>query len=115
MVCASGYGTTTKQLVAVYVEQRPEGWDGLHEWSHTDKPISVTEEVRTGGRVFRYKGRWFSGIQNADGTTSRYEHETISYVWFSGNTLVEVQFYEPIQQQEQFLTYYLEKFPSTSK
>jgi hypothetical protein len=115
VVCAAGYGTAAKQLVAVYCELRPEGWNGLHEWSHIDKPISVTGEVRTGRKVVRYEGRWYSGVQNADGTNSRYEHETISYVWFSGNTLVEVQFYEPIQRQEQFLTYYLEKFPSTSK
>jgi len=113
--CAGGYGTTAKQLVAVYVEQRPEGWDGLHEWSHIDKPISVTEEVRTGGKVFRYEGRWYSGVQSADGTFSRSEHESISYVWFSGNTLVEVHFYELIQQREEFLAYYLERFPSTSK
>ena len=77
VVCASGYGTTTKQLVAVYVEQRPEGWDGLHEWSHIDKPLSVTEEVRTGGKVFRYEGQWYSGIQNADGTTFS-EHLKVS-------------------------------------
>jgi len=113
--CAAGYGTTPKQLVAVYVEQRPEGWDGLHEWSHIDKPISVTEEVRTGGKVFRYEGRWYSGVQSADGTFSRYEHESIAYVWFSGKTLVQVEFYDPIPQQEEFLTYYLGKFPSTSK
>ena len=113
--CAAGYGSTAKQLVEVYIEQRPEGWNGQHESSHVDKPVSVTEVTRVGGKVFRYEGRWYSGVQNADGSNSRYEHQSTSYVWFSGSSLVEVYFYDPIPQQEQFLTYYLEKFPSSSK
>jgi hypothetical protein len=36
-----------------------------------------------------------------------------SFFWYSGDKHVEVFFYTPIPQQEQFVTFYLKKFPST--
>jgi len=121
--CAAGYGTVAKQLVAVYCEKWPKDTEKLSEWSrldpsakwsHLDNP-DVREEVRKGGKVLRSQGKWYSGVQGADGKSVQYEHKANSYVWFSANTLVEVLFYDPIPEQEAFLSYYLGKFPSTSQ
>lgn len=121
--CAGGYGTVARQLVAVYFERWPENTDKLNEWSHLDRTAKwshldnpdVTEEIRKSGKVLRNQGKWYSGVQGADGKLVLNEHKANSYVWFSANTLVEVLFYDPIPEQEAFLSYYLEKFPSTSK
>lgn len=113
--CAAGYGTTAKQLVAVYFQQWPEASNKPQEWSHVGNQTAVSGEVRTGGKVLRFQGKWFSGVEGADGKLLQYEHKIDSYVWYSGNTLVEVLFYDPIPEQDQFLSYYLGKFPSTSK
>jgi len=50
-----------------------------------------------------------------DGSFVQTEHKATSYVWFNANTIVEVLFYDPMPKQEAFLSYYLGKFPSTSK
>jgi hypothetical protein len=112
--CAGGYGTTARQLVAVYFERWPENSSKPKEWSHVGSQTAVTEEVRETGKVLRYQGKWYSGVTGADGKSVQYEHKINSYVWYSTNTLVEVLFYDPIPQQENFLSNYLEKFPSTS-
>jgi hypothetical protein len=112
--CAGGYGSTARQLVAVYFERWPEDSNKPHEWSHVGNQTAVTEEVRATGRVLRYEGKWYSGVTGADGKSVQYEHKVNSFVWCSGNTLVEVLFYDPIPEQENFLSYYLGKFPSTS-
>jgi hypothetical protein len=113
--CGAGYGTTAKQLVAVYFEQWPEGSNKPPEWSRVGNQTAVTREVRPGGKVLQYRGKSVSGVQRADGKFLQYEHSINSYVWYSGNTLVEVLFSEPIPEQEKFLSYYLGKFPSTSQ
>jgi hypothetical protein len=112
--CAGGYGTVSRQLVAVYFERWPENTPGLKEGSHLQDP-DVNEEVHEGGKVLRYLGKWYSGVQGADGSNVQTEHKATSYVWFSANTIVEVLFYDPMPQQEEVLSYYLQKFPSTSK
>jgi hypothetical protein len=121
--CAGGYGTISRQLVAVYFERWPENTPKLKEWSHLDPTAKwshlqdpeVNEEVRGGGKVLRCLGKWYSGVEGVDGRLVQTEHKATSYVWFSANTIVEVQFYDPMPQQEAFLSYYLGKFPSTSK
>jgi hypothetical protein len=121
--CAGGYGTVSRQLVAVYFERWPENTPKLKEWSHLDPTAKwshlqdpeVNEEVRGGGKVLRYLGKTYSGVQGVDGSFVQTEHKATSYVWFSANTIVEVLFYDPMPQQEAFLSYYLGKFPSTSK
>jgi len=121
--CAGGYGTVSRQLVAVYFERWPENTPKLKEWSHLDPTAKwshlqdpdVNEEVRGGGKVLRYLGKWYSGVQGVDGSFVQTEHKATSYVWFNANTIVEVLFYDPMPKQEAFLSYYLGKFPSTSK
>ncbi len=121
--CGGGYGTVSRQLVAVYFERWPENTPKLKEWSHLDPTAKwshlqdpdVNEEVRGGGKVLRYLGKWYSGVQGVDGSFVQTEHKATSYVWFSTNTIVEVLFYDPMPEQEAFLSYYLGKFPSTSK
>jgi len=121
--CGGGYGTVTRQLVAVYFERWPENTPKLKEWSHLDPTAKwshlqdpdVNEEVRGGGKVLRYLGKWYSGVQGVDGSFVQTEHKATSYVWFSTNTIVEVLFYDPMPEREAFLSYYLGKFPSTSK
>jgi hypothetical protein len=121
--CGGGYGTVARQLVAVYFERWPENTPKLKEWSHLDPTVKwshlqdpdVNEEVRGGGKVLRYLGKWYSGVQGVDGSFVQTEHKATSYVWFSTNTIVEVLFYDPMPEQEAFLSYYLGKFPSTSK
>jgi len=54
-------------------------------------------------------------VQGDDGSFVQAEHKVTSYVWFSANTIVEGVFYEPMPEQEAFLSYCLGKFPSTSK
>ena len=57
--CAGGYGTVSRQLVAVYFERWPENTPKLKEWSHLDPTAKwshlqdpdVNEEVRGGGKV----------------------------------------------------------------
>jgi hypothetical protein len=115
VTCAGGYGTSVKQLVAVYFERWPENSNKPHEWSHVGNQTDVTEEVRATGKILRYQGKWYSGVQGADGKSMQYEHKVNSYVWCSANTVVEVLFYDPIPEQEKLLSYYLQKFPSTSK
>lgn len=112
--CAGRYGTVSRQLVAVYFERWPENTPKLKEWSHLQDP-DVNDEVRGGGKVLRYLGKWYSGVQGVDGSFVQTEHRATSYVWFSANTIVEVLFYDPMPEQEAFLSYYLGKFPSTSK
>ncbi len=108
--CSAGYGSFSKQAVVVYIRQWPEGSKKPAVFSHIGNP-SRTTELRSGGSVLRY-----SSVQTRFGkpgmeSTRNY----VSYVWYSGNSLVEVLFYDPIKEQEQFLSYYLGRFPSTSQ
>ena len=100
VMCAAGYGSETKQLVAIYIEEFPEEEQSttLPVWKpqYTDyKEATVAEELRPDGKVLRYHGPQYD-----------------SFYWHSGDRHVEVFFYYPIPQEEQFVSYYLAKFPS---
>ena len=101
VMCAAGYGSETKELVAVYIEEWPEEEQSTKPptWkpAYTDhKEATVTEESRPDGKVLRYRGPQYN-----------------SFYWHSGDKHVEVFFYYPIPQEEQFVSYYLAKFPSS--
>jgi hypothetical protein len=113
--CAGGYGSGLKQEVAVYIKQWPEGSEKPEAWSHLGSQRPTATESRAGANVLRFEGHSYSSVQRSFGKSVQYEHDEISYVWYSGNTLVEVLFYDPIKEQEQFLSYYLGRFPSTSQ
>ena len=100
VMCAAGYGSETKELVAVYIEEWPdeERTTKPPDWKpqYTDyKQATVTEEVRAEGKVLGYHGPQYN-----------------SFYWHSGDRHVEVFFYYPIEQEARFLSYYLAKFPS---
>jgi hypothetical protein len=100
VMCAAGYGSTAKQLVAVYIEEWPEEEQSAKPpaWKpeYTDhKDATVTVESRPGGNILRYRGPQYD-----------------SFYWHSGDRHVEVFFYYPIPQEEQFVSYYLANFPS---
>jgi hypothetical protein len=101
VLCVSGYGTETKQLVAVLIGEFPDSAQSLKrtEWkpSYTDHAQArVSLETRPGGQILRYQGPMYN-----------------SFFWYSGDKHVEVFFYKPIPQEEQFVSFYLKKFPST--
>jgi hypothetical protein len=100
VMCTAGYSSETKQLVAIYIEEWPE------EKQSTRPPVwkppyadheeaKVTEELRADGKALRYQGPQYN-----------------SFYWYSGDRHIEVFFYYPIPQEEQFVSYYLAKFPS---
>ena len=72
---------------------KPTDWKTPYT-DHAQARVSV--EVRPGGQILRYQGPMYN-----------------SFFWYSGDTHVEVFFYTPIPQQEQFVAFYLKKFPST--
>jgi len=102
MMCASGYGSQMKQLVAVYVEEWPGSAKSIEatDWrpQYTDHAESrVNAEIWPGGgRILHYQGPMYN-----------------SFFWYSGEKHVEVFFYHSIPQRDQFVSYYLEQFPST--
>ena len=114
--CAAGYGSPSKQAVAVYIQQWPGGSERPGAWSHIGRPFTQTEEFHRGNEVLRFQGHWQSSVQRTfGGPVVLQTHNDTSYVWFSRNTRVEVLFYDPIPQQQQFLSYYLDKFPGTAQ
>jgi len=61
VMCAAGYGSETKELVAVYIEEWPEEERSTKPptWkpAYTDhKEATVTEESRSDGKILRYCG-----------------------------------------------------------
>jgi hypothetical protein len=101
VMCVSGYGTETKQLVAISIGEFPGSSQLLKptDWKpqYTDHAQArVRAEMRPGGQILRYQGPMYN-----------------SFFWYSGDKHVELFFYKPIPQQEQFVSYYLKKFPST--
>jgi len=115
--CAGSYGTATKQFVTVYIEEWPETELSSKPpmFNHVGSSTNVTEERHLGGKITRYQGQWNSSEQRPDGKISYYQHQSNSFGWYSRNRLVEVAFYNPIPQQEQFLSYYLQKYPGSSE
>jgi hypothetical protein len=100
VMCAAGYGSETKELVAVYIEEWPDEEQTTQppDWKpqYTDyRQATVTEEIRPEGKVLRYQGPQYN-----------------SFYWHSGDRHVEVFFYYSIAKEEQFISYYLAKFPS---
>lgn len=102
MMCASGYGTQMKQLVAIYVEDWPGSAKSIEptDWrpqytDHAESKVSA-EGWPGGGKILHYQGPMYN-----------------SFFWYSGEKHVEVFFYHPIPEQDQFVSYYLQQFPST--
>lgn len=102
VMCAAGYGASiSEELVAVYIETYPGTHENIQasQWrpTYTDyKQATVIEEMRFGSKILCYHGPMYD-----------------SYLWYSGEKHVEVFFYHHIRQESQFVSYYLQRFPST--
>ena len=100
VLCFAGYGTETEQLVVIHIEEWPDSEQSTvpPPWnpSYRDhEQAIVTEEQRPNGKVLRYHGPQCS-----------------SFFWYSGDRHIEVLSCYPVPQLEQFVSYYLAKFPS---
>jgi hypothetical protein len=88
-------------LQSVQIEEEPgrpqsiKLTDWKPQYTDHDKATESAEE-RPGGKIFRYRGPQYN-----------------SFFWFSGEKQVEVFFYQPIPEMEQFVSFYLKRFPST--
>jgi hypothetical protein len=105
--CTAGYGMQSHTVVVfVSIEEFPgEELPGAEQsinpekWKppYTDhEQATVSSETRAGGKILRYQGPQYN-----------------SYFWLSGNKHVEVFFYHPIPEQEQFVSFFLGNFPSS--
>jgi hypothetical protein len=114
--CAGSYGSAGKHLVAVYVAQWPESEPSSAPpvFTHIETTMAPTKERHAGSIVTRYQGKWGSAEQRPDGTILSYQHQSNALVWYSNNRFLEIVFYDPIPQQEQFLSYYLRRYPGGS-
>lgn len=99
--CGGSYGSGTLWLASISVETYPDSpattqpppWNP----SYTDhEQATVTEEARPNGNILRYRGPQYN-----------------AFYWYSGQRHVGVFFYHPIPQMEEFVSYYLGKFPSS--
>jgi hypothetical protein len=101
VMCGAAYGSETKELLAtVQIEEFPEEETSNKPppWnpSYTDhNEAKIREESLGDSKVLRYQGPQFN-----------------SFYWYSGKRHVEVFFYMPVPQQEQFVSYYLKRLPS---
>lgn len=98
VMCTATYGTKTE--VAVLIEEWPDSEQSTvpPPWnpSYRDhEEAIVTEEQRPNGKVLRYHGP-----------------QCNSFFWYSGDRHIEVLSCYPVPQLEQFVSYYLAKFPS---
>ena len=102
VMCYAGYGKSiSEQGVAVSIETFPGTHENLlaFQWrpSYTDhEKATVTDEMRLGNTILSYHGPMYD-----------------SYLWYSGEKHVEVFFYHHIPQESQFVSYYLQRFPSS--
>lgn len=102
VMCSAGYGASlSEELVGLSIETFPGTHENLQsfEWhpAYTDhKKAAVTEETRLGSKILCYHGPMYD-----------------SYLWYSGEKHVEVFFYHHIPQESAFVSYYLQRFPST--
>jgi hypothetical protein len=105
--CTAGYGMQSHTVVvSVSIEEFPgEELPGAEQsinpekWKppYTDhEQATVNSETRAGGKILRYQGPQYN-----------------SYFWLSGNKHVEVFFYHPIPEREQFVSFFLGNFPSS--
>lgn len=102
VMCSAGYGASlSNEQVAIYIETFPGTHENFEafEWhpTYTDhKQATVTDEVRLGSKILYYHGSMYD-----------------SYLWYNGEKHVEVFFYHHIPEESQFVSYYLQRFPST--
>ncbi|MGB6192690.1 MAG: hypothetical protein WBF42_09505 [Terracidiphilus sp.] len=111
--CAASYGSGLKTDVVVYITRWPDGSNKPTARNHLGSQRPEATEVRAGANVLRFRGH--ISVQSANGKRIEHENNDVSYVWYSGNTLVEVLFFDPIPEQDKFLSYYLGRFPGTSQ
>jgi hypothetical protein len=101
-MCAAGYGSESHELVAVYIEEWPgtEKTTEQPSWkpAYTDHlQARINAEIWPGGgNVLHYEGPIYN-----------------SYYWYSGDRRVEVFFYHPFPKQPEFVSYYMQHFPSS--
>jgi hypothetical protein len=101
--CTANYGPKDPiYWVAVTVEEWPDV-NSARSRVPVDKPhfadyeeATVKDEVRSDGKIRLYHGPQY----------------TVAY-WVSNNRFVQVLFYRPIPEQEEFISHYLSEFPST--
>jgi hypothetical protein len=101
--CGANYGPKEYVFwVAVGVEEWPDpelakGYfpEGKPQFADY-KEATVRDELRSGGKIRLYRGPQY----------------TAAY-WVSKNRFVQVLFYHPIPEQEEFISHYLAEFPST--
>jgi hypothetical protein len=101
--CGANYGPKDNVFwVAVGVEEWPD-LESARKYLPVGKPqfadykeATVKDEVRLGGKIRLYHGPQY----------------TAAY-WVSKNRFVQVLFYHPIPEQEQFISHYAAEFPST--
>jgi hypothetical protein len=105
VTCAAGYGQempVRQLLVTVYVEEWPDAgkpnepadW-APHYNDHARASVSA-ETWPGGGKLLHYRG----------------QHQ--SFDWYSGDWNLEVVFYRPFSGQHEFVSYYMQRYPSTS-
>ena len=111
--CAASYGHHLMDGASVYIKQWPAGEAKAPLISPYDDKSPGIEEFHAGGKVLRFLGHTYTSFQRADGVPVQTEHKSVAFVWYSGNTLVKVSFFDPRPEQEQFVSYYLGAFPST--
>jgi hypothetical protein len=101
--CGANYGPKEYVFwVAVGVEEWPDS-ESARNYFPVEKPqftdykeATVKDEVLPGGKV-----RLYQGPQNT------------AVYWVSKNKFVQVFFYRPIPEQDEFIAHYLTEFPST--
>src|ERR1700722_1481481 len=101
-MCAAGYGSEIHEDVAVYIEAwpgtekatEPPSWNPPYT-DHLQARISA-EVWPGGGNLLHYQGPMYN-----------------AYYWYSGDRRVEVFFYHPFAQQPEFVSYYMQHFPSS--
>jgi hypothetical protein len=105
LMCAAGYGSDTpiiRELVAIYIEDwpgsaksiLPESWRPQYT-DHAEASVS-TDVWQGGGKLLHYKGPMYE-----------------SFFWYGGENHVEVFFYQPISERNDFVSYYMQRYPST--
>lgn len=102
--CVAWYGSDAlvmNPLVSVYIEEIPGSATSIApDWRprYADQSeATVSAELWPGGGKFlHYKGQMYE-----------------SYFWYSGDRHVEVFFYHPTSERDEFVSYYMRRYPST--
>jgi hypothetical protein len=101
--CGANYGPKEYVFwVAVGVEEWPDS-ESAQNYFPVEKPqftdykeATVKDEILAGGKVRLYQGPQYTAVY-----------------WVSKNKFVQVLFYRPIPEQDEFIAHYLAEFPST--